>query len=576
MLGEKYQILSNKILTVLNSDIGLKEMIENVIRHIQSETNYSAVGIRLKNGEDFPYFVQCGFPQNFLLIENSLISRKENWKECKEKNNKPDLECTCGLVISGMAKHNDPFFTEFGSFWTNNSYPLLDLTTEEDPRSNPRNTCINMGYSSFAIIPIRAHGTIIGTIQLNHKSLNAFTEESIHFFEDTSLEIGIALMRKQTEESLAQNEKYLKEIQGIAQIGSYDFNIIENIWASSDILNSIFGIQNDYPKSFESWLRIIHPDYRQPMLDYFLNEVIGEGKRFDKEYKIIRVNDKEERWVVGYGNLKFDQHNRPVKMIGTIMDITERKLAEIHRDAFIEQLRNRNRDLEQFSYIVSHNLRSPLANLMGLTELMTENTSSETDNLDIAKSITTCVQKLDEMVKDLNYILQVRDQANNEYEIVDLNKLVTSIKSSIELDIKNEKVQIITDFSGCDRVLSSKSYLYSIFYNLIANSIKYRKPFVDPVIAISCLQTENKIELEFIDNGLGIDLKKNGEKIFGLYKRFHFHTDGKGMGLYMVKTQVESLGGILSVTSEVNVGTTFKIELPLNNPELSTSLHQST
>jgi len=81
MLGEKYQILSNKILTVLNSDIGLKEMIENVIRHIQSETNYSAVGIRLKNGEDFPYFVQCGFPQNFLLIENSLISRKENWKE---------------------------------------------------------------------------------------------------------------------------------------------------------------------------------------------------------------------------------------------------------------------------------------------------------------------------------------------------------------------------------------------------------------------------------------------------------------------------------------------------------------
>jgi signal transduction histidine kinase len=107
--------------------------------------------------------------------------------------------------------------------------------------------------------------------------------------------------------------------------------------------------------------------------------------------------------------------------------------------------------------------------------------------------------------------------------------------------------------------MSLKSYVYSIFYNLISNSIKYKKPDICPVIEIKSVRREDKIELLFKDNGRGIDLKKSGQHVFGLYKRFHWDVEGKGVGLFTVKTQVEALGGKISIKSEVNKGTEFKI-----------------
>ena len=110
-------------------------------------------------------------------------------------------------------------------------------------------------------------------------------------------------------------------------------------------------------------------------------------------------------------------------------------------------------------------------------------------------------------------------------------------------------------------MFSIKTYLHSIFYNLISNSLKYRQPDISPVIKISSQRLDGKIVLIFNDNGMDIDLKKNGHQVFGLYKRFHTESaEGKGMGLYMVKTQVESIGGKISIESAVNKGTTFTIE----------------
>jgi signal transduction histidine kinase len=105
-----------------------------------------------------------------------------------------------------------------------------------------------------------------------------------------------------------------------------------------------------------------------------------------------------------------------------------------------------------------------------------------------------------------------------------------------------------------------KSYLYSIFYNLIINSIKYRKPGRRPFINIYSREKANKITLVFCDNGSGIDLSRYGDKIFGLYKRFHYDVEGKGMGLFMVKTQVESLEGNISVRSQIDEGSEFTVE----------------
>ena len=128
-----------------------------------------------------------------------------------------------------------------------------------------------------------------------------------------------------------------------------------------------------------------------------------------------------------------------------------------------------------------------------------------------------------------------------------------------ELDV----IEIVYDLSEINTFSTLKSYIHSIFYNLISNSIKYRQPQIPCLIKIESHLHDKKLQLAFTDNGLGIDLEKQGDQIFGLYKRFHPHLEGKGMGLFMVKAQVEKLGGKISVSSKVNKGTEFKIEFEL-------------
>ena len=562
MKRDSLQVLSNKLLTALNADLGLKEIIENVIRLIKDETGLSAVGIRLQEGNDFPYIAQKGFPKEFLLTENSLVHKSTNWKECSAAYNTPQLKCTCGMVISGRVSHANPLITDSGSFWTNNSYPILDIPEAEDPRIHPSNVCIQMGFGSFAIIPIRVHGKIIGTLQLNEKKTQAFTKDDIYYFEDISLAVGSALMRKQTEEALAAKERYLQEVQATAHIGSYSFDLLEDRWTSSDVLDAIFGITEEYEKNFKGWLAIIHPDYKERMSSYFLDEVIEQRKPFCKEYKIVRVSDKQERWVAGCGNMKYDKYDLPISMVGTIMDITERKVAELQRDEYINQLQKRNQDLEQFSYIVSHNLRSPLANLLGLSELFNDPGLEKGEADFLMANVSSQIAKLDTMIKDLNHVLQVRSKGEEKREQVFFSDMVASVKEMVKDVQSSHAILIDTHFEECASIQTIKSFLFSIFYNLISNSIKYRKKDVDLLLVISSKVVRDKVQLIFTDNGIGIDLSVHSGTIFGLYKRFHEHVEGKGMGLYMVKTQVESLGGTISVTSEVNIGTTFEIMLP--------------
>ncbi len=134
--------------------------------------------------------------------------------------------------------------------------------------------------------------------------------------------------RKITEDKLQASERFLKETQIIAKLGTYTLDIITGRWESSEILDTIFGIDSNFDRSVEGWVSIIHPEWQKIMNDYFLQEVVGKRSNFDKEYKIIRQNDKAECWVHGVGGLKYDDNNQPITMVGTIRDITQRKLGQ--------------------------------------------------------------------------------------------------------------------------------------------------------------------------------------------------------------------------------------------------------
>ena len=265
----------------------------------------------------------------------------------------------------------------------------------------------------------------------------------------------------------------------------------------------------------------------------------------------------KERRFHSYDNQKF--------IVGYAVDVTLLKENEKENEKITKEILQRNKDLEQFSYIVSHNLRLPVANIMGFANILNNDILEDLQRSQFQNALYLSTKKLDEVIVDLNNVLQIRRDINEKREIVVFSNLIDNILSSIQDIIMQEKVKIISNFEAINEFYSIKSYLHSIFYNLISNSIKYKQQNIPLIIEIQSSLDKNKLVISVKDNGSGIDLSKNKDLVFGLYKRFHSKIEGKGMGLYMVKTQVETLNGKIRVESGINIGTEFIIEFELDN-----------
>jgi len=222
---EAYHEMGLKILQILNGPGELPEIIGHVIAALKTGTGCDAVGLRLQDGDDFPYFAQNGFSKEFLLTENTLIAHDADGGVCRDKDGNLCLECTCGLVISGKTDPANPLFTRGGSCWTNDSFLLLDHPSDQDPRLHPRNTCIHKGYASVALIPIRTKDKIVGLIHLNDQCKDRFTLEMVELLENISAHIGDALMRKQAAEALQETNKNLQ--QSLEQVREMQAKMIQ-------------------------------------------------------------------------------------------------------------------------------------------------------------------------------------------------------------------------------------------------------------------------------------------------------------------------------------------------------------
>lgn len=308
------------------------------------------------------------------------------------------------------------------------------------------------------------------------------------------------------------------------------------------------------------FFEILHPQQAEESRNIFIKLKENPGVTF---HRINRFRHKNgvDVWVEGIViNLLEDENVNGI--VANYRDITARKNAEEERTKLVSDIFHRNSELEQFAYIISHNLRAPVANIIGFTEELKDDRYSSSEKDVFIKELSSSVNRLDEVIVDLNAILSSREVLNEKKEEIFLTPLVNYISAGMIKMINEQKAEFILDFEKVQMINSVKSYIHSIFLNLITNSMKYKQPNIHPIIEISSERTMGKIKLKFKDNGIGIDLEKNGNHVFGLYKRFHRSVEGKGMGLFMVKSQVESLGGSISIKSSLNSGTEFIIELP--------------
>ncbi len=288
----------------------------------------------------------------------------------------------------------------------------------------------------------------------------------------------------------------------------------------------------------------------------------GKELKLDPHTVLISRNGKKEYSISDSCAPILDIKGNMMGVVLVFRDVTKYKEEEALKEKITADLVKQNEDHEHFARIISHDLRGPVSNILGLTALVNSKDVREDEKEFIMNALTTSARRLDEIIVDLNHILNIGTHLNEKREHVYFSKLVRDIQESIGNILEKEQVNFKVDFSRVDEILTIKSYMRSIFYNLISNSIKYRRPLIPLDITIESTIVDNKIILTFKDNGLGIDLIKSGHQMFQLYKRFHIDkAEGKGVGLYMVKMQIEKLDGQISVKSKVNQGTEFTIAL---------------
>lgn len=233
-------------------------------------------------------------------------------------------------------------------------------------------------------------------------------------------------------------------------------------------------------------------------------------------------------------------------------------LDKIIQENLMDELTIQNQQLNDFANITSHNLRSPASNITALIATIEENSSVDEYKM-IFEMLKKVAQNLNDSLNQLMEVLHIKKNKIIDKEFLTFQEIYTKISESLQGEILKSKAIIRTDFSEIEQIEYSKIYLESIFHNLISNALKYRDLVRIPEITIKTEKKSNFIFLHITDNGLGIDLEKNGHKIFGMHQIFHNHPDAKGIGLFMTKTQIESMNGKITVSSQPNIGTTFTV-----------------
>lgn len=250
---------------------------------------------------------------------------------------------------------------------------------------------------------------------------------------------------------------------------------------------------------------------------------------------------------------------------GVSQDITEFKTIEKEHAQLTTDLLQKVKDADQFTYIVSHNLRSPVARLLGLSSLFQiENPNSEHNHF-IIKTIQKVVSQLDTVITDLNAILSLKKDVHEDLEVISLTTLLENVLEFVRNDIEKTHTKVKIDVSRTPEILAIPSYAHSIFTNFLTNAMKYKHPDREAIIQINSFPTTKYIRVDVADNGMGMEMEKVKARLFAPFSRFHgeYKIEGKGLGLFLVKTQIEAMGGKIEIQSHLGVGTTFFVYFPI-------------
>lgn len=363
---------------------------------------------------------------------------------------------------------------------------------------------------------------------------------------------------QETFKRLERGKEELREAQQLADFGNWYWNVEEDEIYISEHLNNIFGIPPEMRKNYLTYsylVELIHPDDREAY-DISLKNSLKEGVPHDIVYR-IEIKGRQ-KFIHQKGKTFEGNTDKQLRMAGTAQDVTKTIIAN-------QKIENQNKELENFIYILSHNLKRPIANILALEGLYEEGDNPINDGI-IANIRSSC-EALNTTIKDLNLSLSLKEISKEDFTPVDICEILDDIQVLLNKDIIESKAKIYTKITQ-DKIMGIKSYFVNIFYNLVLNALKYRNPEVPLNIKINVFKNREQIVVRIEDNGIGMRLTpERKKKIFDMYGRLSGKSEGKGLGLYLVKTQVEAMFGKIDVESELNIGTTMILHFNTNMDE---------
>ena len=392
------------------------------------------------------------------------------------------------------------------------------------------------------------------------KNSNAFSNKDLD--PDCSLSFWLtdSYMKNLIEEPLLStisNNNFETALQNLG-MGVWHWNITTNVvFFSAESLKIIGQESDDLFSEWDKWDKIVHPDDFEMYASFILKCFEPETTIYEHCYRVL-TKSGNYKWIIDKAKvIARDKEGNPLRVAGVHTDVYFQTEKELEMEKTMKYYCEQNKQLLNFTHIVSHNLRSHVGNiklLLDVNDFMNEDTPAET-----LANIRIVSNDLNDTIRHLSEVISLQNKAVINIKSLDLYSFLKKTITVIGPQINEKKVTIINNVSEGSRVNFNPAYLESILLNLSTNAIKYASPDRMPIVKFDFFIENKKKVFTVTDNGLGIDLEKYGEVLFDIFKTFHATDKGSGLGLHMVKNQIDAMDGKLEVRSEVGEGSCFKI-----------------
>ncbi len=551
LLIERERDMTVRLLQLVDGDIELRVLARETTAILHDYTGCEAVGIRLKDGQDYPYFETAGFPAVFVEKENYLCAHDADGAIITDCTGNPVLECMCGHVLQGRTNPELPFFTRKGSFWTNSTSKLLAATSEADRQGRTRNRCHGEGYESVALVPLRAGGETLGLLQLNDQRPDRFSIDMITQLERLAGSLAMGLARRKTVDELRESEERYRQLVDVAPVAILAVRNRKLVFANSRLAEMMGHNSPDDVIGADILADVVTEDRPKLLERLRQDELRIPGKPLE-----LRVIRRDGSIVLTEStSVPITLNGRSTTLV-ILQDITERRRVDRLR-AEAGKLASTGRMAAR----VAHEINNPLAGIKNAFHLIKDAVPAGHPDRDMVDRIDAEISRIAHIVRQ-TYTLhspgaeKVRPQSIG-HVIDDVLLLLEPLRREQAVDFQ------LTPVPENLIVNLPESGLHQILFNLVTNAVEASQPL--GVVEISASLIGRFVLVSIKDHGGGIpeNLRHRIFEPFFTTKGRNVSRAGMGLGLSIVRDIVHSFAGRLELDSTPGVGTEFRVIFPV-------------